>query len=277
MGEVQKKNFIVVWDMLPPKYQSDLSEVVKLSSQKVDPAITNQVKRTVSSVTKLLRSKKEFVLGSQHMAMIPDKTVLTQSYDEIVDVIEAIAGINSVDESKLQTGDVRVVLEGYLNNLSKKIDALGTKIPGNPVAQAFANPIPFSITNATATDAMIEFPNPAGQSNPMPIVNVEGRWLPKDMIDQWDSNMRQSMDQLNQMNPQSNAQMKMMVGLATTQITGRLVPLQSAETQADFDAALGEIIAEVQGLMAAGAGAGGFGPPNGGLGPNGFNPNGPNN
>jgi SLA1 homology domain 1, SHD1 len=271
-GELRKKNYIVVWDAMPSSYQSDVNRLSKMVGEKIDPAIFKQIKQSVTSLTKMLRSKKKFVLGSRHLeAMGPQKEMLVMCYDEVINFADALTGVELMDAANFKKGDMRLLAEKYFTNLNSKMNALAAKFPAdNPINQQFLNPPPieYTLTQETPTSAIINLQAPGG-GPPSPdtsLVNVDGRWLPAPMVDQWEQAIGQATAQLSQITPEANAQLKMQLGLGTAMFSGQIVPLQNAETQEEFDAALEEIIAQVQQLIQMGQ-----------PGMNGFNPNGPNN
>ncbi len=276
-GELQKKNYIVVWDAMPESYQSDINQLSKMAGEKIDPAIFKQIKQSVTTVTKMLRSKKKFVLGSRHLdALGPQKGMLAMCYDEIVNFADALTGVELMDAANFKKGDMRQLAQKYFGNLTDKMNALAAKFPAdNPLSQQFLNPpaVEYTLSNETPTEVTFSMASTGG-APPTPdtrLVNVDGRWLPAQMVDQWEQSIGQAKTQLSRITPEANAQLKMQLGLGTAMFSGQIVPLQNAESQEEFDAALEQIIAQIQQLAQMAQGG------NNGFNPNGFNPNGPNN
>ena len=90
-----------------------------------------------------------------------------------------------------------------------------------------------------------------GTSEQIAFTQVEGRWIPQDMALEWKRNMQQARTGLDSMDVQIE-QMRMQIPMVSAMVSGALVPLKNAETQEQFNTALGGIMNGLGPMMGGG-------------------------
>ena len=112
------------------------------------------------------------------------------------------------------------------------------------------------VEGVSAKEAMITFVVPGQPEVPTKFLLTEGRWLPEALLGGWDQQMGQATVGLGQVDPKVIHQT---VGQGLVFANGLLGTISSAETQQDFDEAIGQLMGMAQ--MMPGIGAGGLAPP----------------
>jgi hypothetical protein len=261
--ELKNENPMVVWDALPASKQDQVQEVVKLASTKIEQRTLNLIKKFRAELLSVLGSKKQFILNSRVIPIPPDqKAVLVGSYDSIVGLIEAYVPVEWMDSTYLQKTPIRDVLASYLGRLTRKGKVLEKSLPSDSPFKAMM--VSQTAGTATAetissTEAMVTFAVPGVPGTPMKFILSEGRWLPQDLISNWDQSMTQATRVLEAANPK---ELHMAVGQGLLFANGLLGTISTAETQQEFDEQVGQLMGMAQ-MMGGGMG-GGMAPPGAG-------------
>ena len=259
LRELKNENPMVIWDALPTSKQKQTQEVVKLASSRVEQRTMNLVKKFRSDLLSALRSKKQFVLNSNKIPIPPDrKDVLIKSYDPLVAMLEAYLPVEWLDASYLQQAELRDVLSSYVHNIVLKAKELEKSMAGNiPLIPMMSTAvIEAKVEGVSAKEAMITIVLPGQPEVPTKFLFSEGRWLPEALLGGWDEQMGQATVGLGQVDPKVIHQS---VGQGLILANGLLGTISSAETQQDFDEAIGQLIGMAQ--MIPGIGGGGLAPP----------------
>ena len=289
-GQTTKDNYIVMWDAMPASKQKQLEELMVAFANKVDSRSFDMLRKTRTSIIDILRKQQKFILNSS-VLQIPSDMVsqVEPSYPGLIDFADNLVSKDLFDGKRMQKGDMRGLLDGYTTKLSKSAEKVILGLPkDNPIrsqyeqAKSLTQAGPFyRVDKTSSTTATLSTDETPGAPPPPPPINLvlsEGRWLPEDLVNNWDATMAQAKAGIDSMKPEQIQQ-----GLATVLLIANapLNNLKNAKSQAEFDKVLEELSALVPpGMRAPGLGGGppglgmqgGFGAP-GGLGaPGGFGP-----
>jgi len=103
----------IAWTILPPKHQADVKTVVQEAAGKIDPEVWNKAFATVGKLSQLLKTKKDYFLGSSlTQGMKPDeKDELARNWQKIVDIVDALANSDIKTHDGLKAADPGKFLE----------------------------------------------------------------------------------------------------------------------------------------------------------------------
>lgn len=255
--ELDKNNAAVLWDAMPSKYQSDIEELMEDRMKPIDPALTKTLSSTAKKLVAVLREKKSFVLNNPKVKQLPPSTVnMEKLYDPMIDFVETAMVSNAVDVSKLSRSQYRELMANSLGKLLEKGRKL---VPGFPMADPKVIE-KYTHLKVTKDSSGNESLNVDGQM--IKLVNIEGRWLPEPMVQQWPQIIEQAKSQSKMQTPemvaQGTAQVKFIIASV---VLPTIAELKSAETQGDFDQLVDDKITMVQGMI--GGMLGGAGGPGG--------------
>lgn len=255
--ELDKNNAAVLWDAMPSKYQSDIEELMEIQMKPVDPALAKTLSSTAKKLVAVLREKKSFVLNNPKVKQLPPSTVnMEKLYDPMIDFVETAMVSNAVDVSKLSRSQYRELMANSLGKLLEKGRKL---VPGFPMADPKVIE-KYTHLKVTKDSSGNESLNVDGQM--IKLVNIEGRWLPEPMVQQWPQIIEQAKSQSKMQTPemvaQGTAQVKFIIASV---VLPTIAELKSAETQGDFDQLVDDKITMVQGMI--GGMLGGAGGPGG--------------
>ena len=255
LREFKNENPMVIWDALPASKQKQVQEVVSLATSRVEQRTMNLIKKFRSDLLTALRSKKQFVLNSSALPIPPDqKDVLAKSYDSIVAMVEACVPAEWLDASYLQNAELRDVLSSYVYNIVLKGKDLEKSLPDNNTFKSRINQMPLEakVESVSSKEAMITLVVPGQPEIPSKFILSEGRWLPEDLLANWEQSMGQAMGVLGQLDGKVIHQS---VGKGLLVANGVLGSISTAESQQDFDEAIGQLMGMAQMIPGMGAGA----------------------
>ena len=275
--QTSQDNYVVMWDALPASKQKQLEELMVEFARKVDPRSFDMIRRTRNSLVEILRKQQKFILNSSVLAMPPDvRQEFEPVYPAMVDVADHLVAKELLDGKRMQQGNMRGLLDTYLTRLLKSVEKAIVALPtDNPIRSQYEdakilNKPNWTVEKTSSTSATLSIPPaPGGPPPPPPIALVlsEGRWLPEDLVKNWDMGISQAKGFIATMNPEQIQQ-----GITTGMfvVNAPLNSLKNAKSQEEFDKVLGELaglasgFGQMAGPGAGGPGAGGlpgFGPP----------------
>lgn len=255
LREFKNENPMVIWDALPSSKQKQVQEVVNLASSRVEQRTMNLVKKFRADLLTALRDKKQFVLNSSALPIPPDqKDVLARSYDSLVAMLEVYVPVEWLDASYLQKTELRDVLSSYVHNVVLKGKDVENSLPStSPYKSMFSRmPLEAKVESVSANEAMVTLVTPGQPEIPSKFILSEGRWLPSDVLANWDQSMGQATGVLGQLDPKVIHQS---VGQGLLVANGILGSISVAESQQEFDEAIGQLMGMVKMIpgMAGGA------------------------
>ncbi len=242
---MKQKNTIVLWDAMPPRYQKDVEEVVKLAATKLDPKTFNAVKRVSETLINVLRTKKEFVLGSKSLKEIAQTQDISKSYDPGVELLAAYLSSDILSPEKLK-GNLRDLLASYIGKIVAKSEDVAKTLPEGPLRDqatlGFPKDMKIDIKqNGQSATVTMEVNGQAGP--PMTLTQIDGSWLPEPMVDEWDRQLQIIKQQLESITPQQAAEIHQgLMGAVGIFVQPVLLQLQNAKTQEEFDQAISSVV-----------------------------------
>jgi hypothetical protein len=272
MGRLQSGDFGALWDSLPPTYQADINEVVRTFGQNMDADIWNAGKRVVDKAVSVLRDKKQFILGYpalQQPAM--NVAAVDKNWDLVVGLLDAIVRSELTDLNKLKEFDGASFLSGSGKEIGDRLGALSEafqadvdpntlpvpmEFPGMEVVPTidFAS-VKISTVQVHGDTAVLRFEQPDGKTEDHQAVRVEGKWLPKEMVDGWQEGIEQSKLYLTTTMPGQLKEAKPMLLSPFSpmkMVEGVLDQLLAADDQQAFNEVIDGITEMVGGMMGFG-------------------------
>lgn len=281
-GELNEGRTIVLWDALPASMQKDVESLVAAFAKRVDSRTFDILRKTRNNLVEILKKQQRFILNSSVIGIPSDQAaVIDASYPSAVALFESVMAKDLFDGKRLQKGDMRGLLEPYFQNINSAGEKLVESLPeGHPMRLEYQKAKRFgvaagnyTVTQDSSTQVSVVTTNPSAPPEmgnvTMLLTLVDGRWLPKDMVANWESGMQQAKFLTSMMKPDD---IHTSVTGALFVVNAPLNNLKNAKTQEEFDRTLKELEAIFKG-MAGGAmagGPGGFAPPGGGPPPGGI-------
>jgi hypothetical protein len=254
-ANLEAGNLRAMWDALPSGYQRDVNDLIHTFAANMDADVWTAGSGLVRKVLRVLKEKKEFLLNQPALAQAPGgATAISDNWDPLVGVLEAIVASELADLEKLKTLDIGVFLDGTGKKIAEQLAVLAktaddqklalTEFPAIPVEAmplaGIAN-AKFSTVRIDGDTATLQIENEDGTEQHQ-VVRVDGKWLPKEMVDQWSEQMQTAKTALTTTMPENLKKNKMQIVLPMQMIQGVLDQLLAAKTQAEFDQVIQQIM-----------------------------------
>lgn len=275
--ELQNGNGTVFWHALTPEMQADVEDLVVTAVDAGGKGMMVQVRSLMKNVGTLVREKKSFILAYPLIASNQQAAKdLERSWPEISEVVEAITDKSNWDSANFKAGNVGPWVAGLSAKLGKPyynaVDLTMRSVHKAPLDELLSYKI-ISKTDKSATIQLILSPGKdpkTGQapkplpSPPLELLNVSGKWLPKDLVENWKSSIASAKPQLESEMPKVSAGLSFVIPLVSS--------LANAKSQQEFNQALQGIMEPIMATLGPNGLAGmqgGNGPPGGFGGPGG--------
>ena len=256
------------WNFLPASYQTDVNGLVADFAGKMDAEIWAKGASVVQKLVNVLKTKKDFILSNQMvkanpaMAMAgPDAAKkLAENWDGILEFLNIVATSELADLEKMKTLDVGAFIAGTGGKLMNQAAALSAMVPDDPyntkVKKLGETKVTVLSSDATTAKVKVEVPGEDAEETDM--VLVEGKWLPKEIADEWQEKIAEAKKGIAEIKPEDMAKQKPQVMAMLTMVEGTLDQLAAAKTQQEFDATAQQAMGSIMGAaMMMGGGMGG--------------------
>jgi hypothetical protein len=274
LKEIEAGNLRAVWDALPASYQSDVNDIVHTFAENMDAELWNSGATFAQKAVRVLKEKKSFVIASL-MANAPvpaNQATIDSNWDPVVDVLATLVNSEIADLQKLKTMDIGAFLNGTGRSIATQLAAIAKaaeaeglspdQFPGVPVDEMpMPNLSKAKITTVQSDGDTATIRIDDGEKvEEHEVVRVDGKWLPKEMVDGWPEAMAQAKLALTTNMPGALQQGKILILPMMQQLEIVLDQLLAAETQEAFD----QVVKETMEQMMPRGGEGGPMPPGGG-------------
>lgn len=262
--EMAGGNGAVLWEAMPASYQTDVNSIAQLAGTKIDPELYDRVFATVGRLANVLNKQKTFALNSSLGGEEKDPEEIAkmeEAWPSIMQLVETLTSSALVSASGLQNFDGKDFFAGTVSAILADVDALSKLQPESdePTLAELKN-AEVKYVEGTEMEATLEISMPNGESESEVFTQVEGRWVPKEMADEWTAQMAEARTSLEEIDPAQMAQQKPQIMGVFAMIDGVLTQIEAAETQQQFDQALQGAMMPLMGLMMLGQGMGGGSP-----------------
>jgi len=274
IDESAKGNQRVLFDSLPTKHRGDLTEIMQLAGKQLDPKLFAAIESSSDRVIKLLRSKKQLILGSQMLAQF-NTSQYTGVYDAGVNMLDAVVATEIINPKRLQSGDPGVLIGVYLKKLTPASEKLmqaiteaGIEIP-QQAGMTNLKDIKFTVEEKSSMEAVVTIDN-AGKKQSSDWVLVDGRWVQNDIVKEWDTTMQKARTSLNALTEENQNQVIEQMKMFDSEFIAKF---EAVKTQQELDAMIVPMLmiaGPMMQQMGGGGGMPGGAMPGGGMAPPAF-------
>jgi len=240
--EAAAGNGAALWNALPEDYQGDIEDPVEGFGNNMDAELWNKGFKLVGKLAKVMKEKKEFVLGAEVAKLVPgpQKDELTKNWDAIAD---ALATAASSDISTLDGVKDLDIGEFFEKSGGKFVGGLIKASENNPqVSEGIKKlkSVKVSLVSKEDDEAVLKFEAEGEEPKEEKYTLVSGKWLPTEMVDGWDDAMEKAKAQLGAL--KIPAEQKVQVITVMSAVDGVLDQLLTAKDQETFNAQLGGLM-----------------------------------
>jgi hypothetical protein len=246
----------VVWQALPASYQTDIREVIVAFADKMDADLWNRTFTVLGKISRVAKDKKEFILatiGDSPIEQLNEEKLeeLNENWDLVVAIFETIVASDIKTVDGLKTLNPEKFLATTGSRLSKNFKDLATAVADEETAETLAQLSQTKVTLVTSEgdNATLSIAAPDQPAKTVEMVRFEGKWLPAEMVANWDTGieqLKQSISQIDFAGP-SRAMYLGVIG----QFEQTLDQMLAANSQQEFDQAAAGLKEMFGGLLMA--------------------------
>ncbi|WP_417376512.1 hypothetical protein [Gimesia maris] len=236
-----------VWDFLPASYQKDVNSIVQEFATKMDPEMYDGVFGSTQRLAKLLKDKKEYILKNEmilRMQAPPEE--ISEYYDPGVDIFSALVNSDLSSQEKLKHFDGGKFLSSTGNVLAKNILILSKLVPSKESEPSFSEKLKqtkVTVVTSEGETATIKIEAPGEAPQEVEMVKVEGKWIPRNLADNWQSKIETARNSVAQIKLEDVTARKTQAMQGLNKFNETLSQLENAKTEQEFNAKLTQEVA----------------------------------
>lgn len=233
--DMTKGQIVSLWDSIPASYQTDIEGLAHDFGAKVDTEIYNESIKTLTSISSMLKNKKEIIIEIINENTPAEKkeeiAKATENYDSFVDLINAIVSSKIKDTEGLKTLNVQEFL-GEIQPQVAKVAEAGFAIAVKEEKNAWMNDPKCELISKT--DDTAEVKDPAStDGKTIKLSRVEDRWVPTEMVTDWSKNIEEAKKGIASMEAMEPMQKQMALGIMRA-LQASAKKLEDSATKEEF-------------------------------------------
>ncbi|NQZ59685.1 MAG: hypothetical protein HRT88_19715 [Lentisphaeraceae bacterium] len=260
IADLTQGNPEILWQGLPASYQKDVKDSIIAYTANTDKALHDKVFSVTDKLANVLSKQKPFIIafmkekGKDQKKV--DLTEIEKNWNDVVGIVKAFSSSDLSSIEKLKALDPQNFLATTGKTILSNIITLQKSVKeSSKPGQSFTDIAKTTVkeVETTADAAKIEFTNPVSKEvEVVDFVKVEGKWLPKDMVDGWKKQITELQAKLKK-GSEMTAKDKMKFTMVLGSVDGVLDNFLAAKNQDEFDAAIKSTMGVAMGLMMGGA------------------------
>ncbi|HEX5043579.1 MAG TPA: hypothetical protein VFV75_11770 [Candidatus Polarisedimenticolaceae bacterium] len=252
----------VLWQALPSSWQADVTALLHESAEKTDPELYELGWSVAGKVARILDEKQDFILDHPMLAgRIEDREKTEALLHAGAGFLRTLTESELADREALRTLDVETFLAGTGAKLlgdARELSTLLQGLPGDlPVTAPHGT---FRLNQLQLEDvaviqrdggsARLRLVTGGGASAEQDWVQVEERWVPKQMADTWPKALAKAHRQLASAMPASAERNQALI-VQLRMVDGALEAVLATRTAGEFQAAAGAAFGTILGSAMA--------------------------
>ena len=240
----------VVWEAMPATYQTDVTGLAHAFATKMDAEIYDKAFGMLGKVTDVLKTKRDFFLNSAMAKNAPiDNEKLTTNWNAVVDLFAAVTASELKTLENLKTIDIGKFLQTDGTKIFSQLRTVVSMLPqeGNPI-DIFAG-MEVELVQSEGDSATVKITAPGEEAQEVEMMKVEGKWIPKDMAEDWSNMISDAKAALEGMTEDALAEKKPMIIGMMAGVEATIDQIAESKTQEEFDKVIGGLMGSLMGGM----------------------------
>ncbi len=250
---IENQNPRVLWEALPPSYQRDVTTMIRESAAAADRDLHQAAFSAMSKVVIVLRDKRDFILSQPFLAGTTDRNEAEQRWGSVVGVFDVLVHSDLANLDRMSSIDVGRFLDETGTRLMKHMASVAELAPDDPMARFQQVSVQLVSRDGDRAIVRLTGPDIKPDDETVQLVRVEGRWVPAELADNWQSHMADWRRNLSAMSEEQRRRDKPQM-LAMFAAMGSVADqLAEATTQEEFNRAAEGALPILFGFMMMGA------------------------
>jgi len=242
----------VLWQALPASYQKDITDLTHTFAEKMDPEIWHAAFRLGNKAVGILRDKKQYILESSLMSASGDRRAEVESnWDAVVAALDSLFSSEISDLDNFE----RIDWENFLRtngteimNRAHDVSAAAGHEETDEDILAKLEQTTVDLVSRDGDHATVRVSAPGEEPEDILLTLVEGRWVPTDMAEDWDTNVAEAKQDIAELSKEEMAENKMQVMAFFGMADAVLDQLAAVNSTEEFEQAMRNISGSVTGM-----------------------------
>ena len=246
MEQLADRHPEVLWQALPPTYQKDITELTHSFAAKMDPDVWSAAFALGGRTAALLRDKKDIILASSFADMAgEERDSLANGWDAGVGFLDSFFSSDVSRLDALETIDWGSYLattgRDLMNLAAERSKASGEDTFDEEITKKLEQ-AKIELVSRDGDSATVKVSAPDEDPEDIELTRVEGRWVPSEMADDWDSEVAEAKQKLAALSDEEIEQSSMQTMMFIGMLDGVVAQLETVETTEEFEQAIQGIL-----------------------------------
>lgn len=238
----------ILWEALPAGYQNDVSSLTHDFATKMDAEVWNRSFAVMAKAVNLLKDKKELFFQTRFFDMAGDKKdKIAENWDTGTTFLDTVLKSDVSKLERLQTIDWEQFLSttgAQLMQVMKSASAATEEDSYKNEFLAKLQGLKVEVKNSGADMATVVLTAPDEEPEEIVLTRIEGRWVPKDLSEDWKKKMTEARAKVDALTPETMAQQKMQFMMFLGMAEGMIDQLAQAQSPEQLEQMLGGIFGQ---------------------------------
>ena len=243
----------VLWEALPPSYQKDITEITHLAAAKMDPELWDAIFGLGGKVAGVLRDQRDYFLNSSLMnAAGEERDRIEGNWDTAVAAMDSFFTSDLANLENLKTMDWERFLSTTVVEMMDSISQIQTEDESGESGEDIIGTLRKTTVETVSTEgdrATVKISAPGEDPEEVQLTRVEGRWIPSEMADDWETNMAEAKKNLANIDEEQMGEAKMQAMMVFGMVEAALDQLAAAGSQEEFDTAIQGLLGPFLGMV----------------------------
>jgi hypothetical protein len=246
----------VLWDALPASYQADVRELIATFCAHMDPETYDRAFRVLDKMVNVLAEREDYFANSPVALSVPLlESSIGRNWRDDVGMLETIIHSDLSSLARLKQMDPGAFLASTGHNVIAGLEDLRVRSQRDPGLNRWEklsrslNESRIQFVMTSESEGVLKFTSPTNATGrEVPLIQVEGRWIPADLAGSWKSRMARAREGMTHLSGPEFAKAKPMLFLVLGAFESKLDSLLHAGSQEEFDEKL-RSLAEIGGML----------------------------
>ena len=242
----------VLWQALPASYQRDITDLTHAFADRMDPEIWQTVFRLGNKAVGVLRDKKQYILDSSLMTASGDRRAQVESnWDTVVAALDSLFSSEISDLDSLERIDWDRFLRTTGTEVMTRVHDISAASDAEEADEDVLAKIQRTTVELVSRDgdhATVRISAPGEEPEDVPLTLVEGRWVPTDMAEDWDSRVAEARQEIAGLSDEEIANNKVQVMAFCGMAEAVLDQLAAVNSTEEFEQAIQSISGPFTGM-----------------------------
>jgi hypothetical protein len=235
---------------MPATWQTDVNDLTHEFANKMDAELWNKVFAVAQKAVTVLQDKKDLILSTSMMDSAGEnKDDIVANWDTVTTALSTLVNSEISDIENLKTMDWGAFADGS-GRTAREADDGAVSLPEGrrrDQPEEALRSISAEVLENDGQVAKLKVTMEGEEPEEIEMAKVEGRWVPKDMADEWDEKIAEAREGLANMSEEEMQQQKMQVMMGLGMAEAMIDQVAMAETPEQLEQMMAGLLGPMMG------------------------------